>query len=132
MERMKRLIPLALLLTSMACGGDDARTIAIRTVGQALTSNPTRIAILASDLRADPNPYGKGMLVYHPQTNFNGTGHLFVWLVLDGVAHPLNGGSKDVTPSLNWPREMPEAAWRPTGLDPASPKKAIALVFPGR
>jgi len=63
------------------------------------------------------NPKGEGVLVYVEQTRFSGVERYIMWLVLDETAYPLNGTTKDVTPSFPWPREAPENIWSRTNLN---------------
>ncbi len=64
-------------------------------------------------LRTKPNPRGQGTFVYHPTTRFVGVERHLLWLVLDGKAYALNGASKDITPTLPWPREAEDTVWSP-------------------
>lgn len=91
--------------------------------------------ISPADLRAKPNPKGKGTFVYVPAARVtlpsgSSSTPLVIWLVLDGTPHPLNGTTKDkITPGLPWPREVDETVWQTSGLSPYSPIEAIRIVF---
>src|SRR6266540_1307542 len=134
-----QLIPCALLLTTLLTSAGDASksnetdestAAAIHAVSRTLSGIQRPFAIRATDLRALPNPYGRGTLVYHPQFTFEGKNRQLAWFVLDDWAYPLNFDSKELTPSLPWPRDVAESTWRDTGLDFPSTKKALAIVFP--
>lgn len=93
-------------------------------------SRPAGMAdIDAGSLGAIDNPHGDGIIVYALETRYAGVERHLVWLVLDGQAYALNGPSKELTPSLPWPRDAgPE--WDATGLDRYSPAAAaIAAAF---
>jgi len=109
--------------------GTTAGGSAVQSVASALANN--KLGVAASDLRAKPNPKGKGTFVYVQQTWFFGVERKLVWLVLDGKAFAINGASKGVTPSLPFPREAPTAKWKETGLDPLAATEALRIVFGG-
>lgn len=123
---------LVVVLGAPGCdsGSNDSptSTAEIRVVAQHLAGN--KLGIKAEDLRSLPNPRGQGTFVYCPTTRFSGVERKVIWLVLADQAFPLNGATKgSVTPSLPWPREVPEEQWSVTGLDPYSPSDALAIVF---
>lgn len=132
-RRYVTLLAVALLLLATAgCGGGPESESAslspeAEVVGSAL--EPGNLDIAASDLESMDNPKGDGTLVFIRETQFSGVERNFIWLVLDGNAHPLNGASKDVSPSLEWPRDVPETEWAKTGLDPYMATEAIEIVF---
>lgn len=65
---------------------------------------PIRLALRVS---SNPNPVGDGLIIKH---------HNAVWVLVGGLLFSLNARSKALTPSVPWPREMPEV-WRKTGLN---------------
>jgi hypothetical protein len=102
---------------------------AIAVVARDLSANTTGISINTSDLETKPNPKGNGTFVYHPDTEFSGVERYLIWLVIEDAAYPLNGASKDITPNLQWPREVDDETWNETGLDKFQATDAIELVF---
>lgn len=50
-------------------------------------------------------------------------------MVVGGEAYPLNGASKNITPSLKWPRDAYSPTWQKTGIDPYMATDAIEIVF---
>ena len=91
--------------------------------------SPNDLGIEASHLREMPNPKGEGTFVYVPQTRFNDVERYVIWLVIDAKAFPLNGATKNITPSLPWPREAPDDLWQRTGLDKFIATEAVEIVF---
>ena len=87
------------------------------------------LGIEASHLSEKPNPKGEGTFVYASQTRYSGVERFVIWLVIENRAFPLNGATKDITPSLPWPREAPDDLWQRTGLDKFSATEAIRIVF---
>lgn len=133
MKPIRLVVCFVALLGPVACSpgsNDTAATAEILVVAQHLTGPGNKLGIKPEDLRALPNPRGKGTFVYSPNTRYSGVERLVIWLVLDNEAFPLNGATKgSVTPSLPWPREAPEEQWSATGLDPYSPSEALKIVF---
>lgn len=105
----------------------NSQTRAIQLVSSLLEYNDLNIR--ASDLRGKNNPKGQGVFVYVPKTRFRGVERYIAWVVIDGRAYSINGATKNVTPSLPWPREAPDAAWKKTNLDKYAAAEAIGLVF---
>jgi len=127
---MKRIILISVILVAMllaGCADSSTTTPSIQVVAGAIGSNKLNITL--SDLQEKPNPKGEGIFVYVPQTQFNGVERFVIWMVIDGQAYPLNGATKDVTPSLIWPREAPESVWQTTGISPYVATEAIEIVF---
>ena len=87
------------------------------------------LGIGGAEFRTKPNPKGKGVFVYDPRTRFSGVERNLIWVVVRDQAHPLNGPSKMLTPSLKWPREADPVVWKSTGLDPFTATEAIKIVF---
>lgn len=77
-----------------------------------------QLGIDANDLKAIENPKGKGFIVFHPDSKFNGVLRNLIWVVIDGTGYAVNGPSKNMTPALKWPREAPASSWKETGLNP--------------
>jgi hypothetical protein len=50
-------------------------------------------------------------------------------IVIDDEAYSLVGASKNLTPSLKWPREADPRVWKTTKLDPYMATEAIKIVF---
>lgn len=80
--------------------------------------------VFSRDLEAIDNPLGAGVVVFHPEKRHGGVESPLIWVVVDGRAYATNSPSKQVTPSLAWPREA-GAAWDETGLDPHSPASEL-------
>lgn len=111
-----------------ACGSDPpSDTTNIAVVSRELGTN--ELGIDASHLRETPNPKGEGVFVYVPQTEYRGVERHVVWMVIEEKAFPLNGATKNITPSLPWPREAPNGLWENTGLDKFQATEAIQIVF---
>ena len=132
MKLSRLAVILALKFAASACssgsGDSSGATAEILAVAQHLSGN--KLGIKVEDLRSLPNPRGQGTFVYCPTTRFSGVERKVLWLVLNGQAFPLNGATKgSVTPSLPWPREVPEEEWGATGLDPYFPSEALKIVF---
>ncbi len=106
---------------------EEGSSPAIKIVAHALGSN--KLGITANDLREKPNPKGDGVLVFVPQTRFSGTERFIIWMVIDEQAYPLNGATKNLTPNLKWPREVPDTIWERTYLNPFMANEAIEIVF---
>ena len=117
---------------AIACSGSQSASdnaidpVAVGTVARALTGT---LGVVASDLHTKPNQVGDGTFVYVPETRFSGVERYLLWMVLDGKAYPINGESKNVTPSLSWPRDAPDDVWSKTRLSPSSATHAIEIVF---
>ena len=112
----------------LACGSDQpSESSNAAIVSRNLGIND--LGIEASHLKEIPNPRGEGTFVYVPQTRYSGVERNVVWLVIEERAFPLNGATKNVTPSLPWPREAPDDLWQRTGLDKFSASEAIQIVF---
>lgn len=127
---MKKIILFALvLMVSVWCRSALAEDdhVARGIVIQALI--PNKLNVGGSEFKTIQNPRGEGVLVYDPRTSFYGVKRNLMWIVLDDVAYPLNGSSKEITPGLQWPREAPVKTWEKTGLDPYSATDAIKLIF---
>ena len=88
-----------------------------------------QLGIEASHLSETPNPKGEGTFVYVPQTRYSGVERYVIWLVIEDRAFALNGVTKNITPSLPWPREAPDDLWQRTGLEKFSATEAIQIVF---
>ena len=67
--------------------------------------------------------------MYASQTRYSGVERFVIWLVIENRAFALNGATKNITPSLPWPREAPDDLWQRTGLDKFSATEAIRIVF---
>jgi hypothetical protein len=119
-------VVILLLLTSCAENLDDQNG-ATRTVAASLETN--KLGIQTSDLQSMDNPEGEGKFVYVSQTRFSGVERYILWLVIEGKAYPLNGATKNVIPSLPWPRDVSEEVWNKTGLNRYSATEAIDIVF---
>lgn len=132
-ERYGVLLVLSLVLFATAgCGGGaEPESASLSPEAEVVASalEPGNLEIVASDLESMDNPKGDGTLVFIRETQFNGVERNFIWLVLDGTAYPLNGASKDVSPGLGWPRDVPEAEWAKSGLDPYMATEVIEIVF---
>ena len=94
-----------------------------------MSIKPNKLNVDGEEFLTLNNPKGKGVLVYDPRTKFNGVDRNLIWMVVGGQAHPLNGASKEITPSLKWPRDADSSAWKKTGLDPYIATEAIEIVF---
>lgn len=116
---------LALFQTTYVHAQDDhyARGLVI----QSLESNKFEVG--GAEFKTKPNTRGEGIFVYDPRTNFRGVERHLIWLVIDDQAYPLNSPSKQLTPSLKWPREARPKVWKKTGLDPFQAGPAIKSVF---
>lgn len=90
---------------------------------------PNDLGVGGREFRTKPNPKGAGVFVYDPRTRFHGVERKLIWLVVHDEAYPLNGASKNLSPTLKWPREADPKVWKSTGLDPYSPQEALAIVF---
>ncbi len=126
------LLSLTAIAGCSGAGRTDVDQSAVAVVARATSRSRLtgkNLPVSATDLRTKPNARGQGTFVYHPRTRFSGVERHLLWLVLDNRAYALNGATKDVTPSLPWPREAEEAVWRRTGLDKYSATEAIRLVF---
>lgn len=113
--------------TKSASESDEKIEVDITTVSNSI--GPNKLGVKAEDLRSMENPKGEGTFVYVTKTSFSGVKRNIIWLVIDGQAFPLNGATKDITPSLLWPREAPEETWDRTGLSPYTATEAIEIVF---
>lgn len=100
---------------------------ALRIVSTSLGSN--KLGVTDSGLKTAANTQGDGTFVYVDQTRFFGVERFIIWLVLDGVAYPVNGATKDITPELPWPRDADPAVWERTGLSPYDAREALGIVF---
>jgi len=90
---------------------------------------PNDLGVGGREFRTKPNPKGAGVFVCDPRTRFHGVERKLIWLVVHDEAYALNGASKNLTPTLKWPREADPKVWKSTGLDPYSPQEALAIVF---
>jgi len=90
---------------------------------------PNNLGVSGREFKTKPNPKGKGIFVYDPRIKFNGAKKNLIWLVINDAAYPLNGASKNLTPSLKWPREVDPKVWKTTSLDPYMVTEAIKIVF---
>ena len=88
-----------------------------------------QLDIEASHLSEMPNPKGEGTFVYVPQTRHSDVERYVIWLVIEDRAFVLNGATKNITPSLPWPREAPDDLWQRTGLEKSQATEAIRIVF---
>lgn len=102
---------------------DYARGLVIQVL------EPNKLAVGGREFKTVNNPKGEGVLVFDPRTRFNGVKRYLIWLVVNDMAYPLNGASKNLTPSLKWPREAEPKIWKSTGLDPYSATEVIEFVF---
>jgi hypothetical protein len=118
------------MLASVATAGGQAKDdhYARGIVIQALVL-PNDLGVAGGEFRTKQNPKGSGVFVYDPRTVFRGVQRNLIWLVLKDEAFPLNGPSKNLTPKLKWPREVDQATWKLTGLDPYMATEAIKIVF---
>lgn len=138
------LLILAILLASSACdnkpssgntSGSSKTNVdqsldqnAINLVSKAIEQN--NLGVTAKDLATKKNPKGEGTFVYVSQTRFSGVERHVIWMVVNSKAYPLNSPSKQVTPSLPWPREEDDSTWNKTGIDKFSgASQAIKIVF---
>jgi len=87
----------------------------------------SRLEIRSSVLLTSVNPGGEGIFVYVAKSRYIGVRRLFIWLVIEGQAYPLNGASKNLTPSLPWPRDADPRVWQKTRLNPISAIEAIEI-----
>ena len=90
---------------------------------------PNDLGVGGREFRTKPTPKGAGVFVYDPRTRFHGGERKLIWLVVRDVAYPLNGASKNLTQSLNWPREADPKVWKTTRLDPYMATEAIKIMF---
>ena len=112
----------------LACGSDQpSESNHIVVVSRDLGIN--QLGIEASHLSEMPNPKGEGTFVYVPQTRYSGVERYVIWLVIENRAFALNGATKNITPSLPWPREAPDGLWQRTGLEKFGATEAIQIVF---
>ncbi len=123
--RLLYIVFFLLIVITPTMGEEDhyARGIVIQAL------EPNNLGVGGAEFKTKPNPKGKGVFVYDPRTRFHGVQRFLVWLVLNDVAYPLNGPSKNLTPSLKWPREASKAEWKKTGLDPYLATESIRIVF---
>ena len=111
-----------------ACGSDQpSESNHVVVVSRDLGIN--QLGIEASHLSEIPNPKGEGTFVYASQTRYSGVERFVIWLVIENRAFALNGATKNITPSLPWPREAPDDLWQRTGLDKFNATEAIRIVF---
>ena len=115
--------------TIFAACGSDQPSESNNTVVVSRDLGINNLNIESSHLRETPNPNGEGAFVYVPQTRYQGVERYVIWLVIEEKAFPLNGATKNITPSLPWPREAPDDLWQRTGLDKFSASEAIQIVF---
>jgi len=100
----------------------------IDIVSPKLTGLPD-LNINSDDLQAIKNPRGEGVFVYIPETDFYGVERFFLWIVINNNAYAINGATKDLTPTLSFPRDADEVVWEKTGLNKYSASEAIEIVF---
>ena len=119
----------AILCSLLVSCGEDQTSLSnnVGVVSRDLETNS--LGIESSQLREIPNTNGQGVFVYSPQTSYQGVQRYVIWLVIEEIAFPLNGATKNITPSLPWPREAPEGVWERTGLDMFNASEAIEIVF---
>ena len=111
-----------------ACGSEQpSESNHIGVVSRDLGIN--QLDIEASHLSEMPNPKGEGTFVYVPQTRHSDVERYVIWLVIEDRAFVLNGATKNITPSLPWPREAPDDLWQRTGLEKSQATEAIRIVF---
>ena len=111
-----------------ACGSEQpSESNHIGVVSRDLGMN--QLGIEASHLSKMPNPKGEGTFVYVPQTRYSGVERYVIWLVIENRAFALNGATKNIIPSLPWPREAPDDLWQRTGLEKSQATEAIRIVF---
>ena len=67
--------------------------------------------------------------MYVPASQYLKPAKYYIWIVIDSQVFPLNGSSKDLTPSLPWPREASQNLWSKTGLSPLSASEAIRILY---
>ena len=118
-------------LTSLAVASNTeapALSKSIAVVSRVLDES-NLLDIEPSDLKTMPNPKGEGVFVYSSQTRYAGVERYVIWLVIDDRAFPLNGATKNVIPSLPFPRDAPSGLWDRTGLDMHMATEAIGIVF---
>jgi hypothetical protein len=125
-------VAIALLtVLSAACSrAPQKRDEAIDLVANAI--NPANKSnVVAESLRSKPNPNGRGVFVYievPPKTLK--IKQRFVWLVMNGKGYALNSPSKEVTPTLLWPRQATDDEWIVTGLNQGNAAiEGMKLVF---
>lgn len=130
---MRKAVVAPVFLLVAACGGSQPPEVqdAIDLVASHLKPG-NQLRVTADDLEGIKNPRGEGVFVYSPETRYDGTERLIVWLVFDGMAYALNGPTKTVvTPALPWPypRSGTEEEWQETGLLPNPTAAAVDIVF---
>lgn len=128
MKLLTYTVSLLILFTFIGFTKDNhyARGIVIQAI------EPNNLRVGGAEFKTLDNPKGQGVFVYDPRTNFNGVKRNLIWLVIDDQAYPLNGASKNITPSLKWPREADSSTWKKTGLDQYIATEAIEIVFSNR
>jgi hypothetical protein len=87
----------------------------LKILNQALRRN--KLGIDSGDLESIENPGGKGIFIFVEQTRFSGVKRKLVWFAKDGTVSPLNAASKGITPTLKFPRELPESFLDESGHD---------------
>ena len=114
-------------ITFTTCDANDDAKESPRIVSTSLGSND--LGVTDSDLKTATNTQGDGTFVYVEQTSFFGVERFVIWLVVDGVAYPLNGATKGVTPELPFPLDADPVVWERTGLSPSDARQALGIVF---
>ena len=127
---------LAIAVLALSCQSSSSRggSAASASQSEAVVSKAlgvNKLGVDSSDLREMANPKGDGAFVYVPQTRFYGVERYVLWMVIDGRAYPVNGATKNITPTLQWPREAPDDLWKRTGFSPFLATEAIEIVFGG-
>lgn len=100
----------------------------INFVGSSISGLPD-LNIRTSNLKAMNNPKGEGVLIYVPETQYFGIERFFMWVVINNNAYAVNGASKDLTPSLPFPREASVEVWARTGLEKYVATDTLKIVF---
>jgi hypothetical protein len=104
--------------TSQAPAAEDLRVLLPFLKDASFLGTP-RIHLTGSDLQTVKNPKGVGTIIFVKGSK-NLYGRKPIWIVLSKTPYALNGPAKDFAPELKFPRDAPENAWKPTGLNPYS------------
>jgi hypothetical protein len=94
-------------------------------------SGTPSIHLSTGDLQTVKNPKGSGTLIFaKPSKNLYGRKP--IWIVLSSTVYALNGPAKDFAPGLKFPREAPDKAWKPSGLNQYSVDAEVLRVTYGK
>jgi len=103
---------------------DEARNLVAGAIG------PNQLGVDGSDLEVRANPKGEGLLVYVPETDYDGVERHLIWVVLKGNAYCVNGAGKNITPGLMWSRDADLDTWKTTGLNQLMPApELISIIY---